>query len=191
MMAVWLCSCAGSATDGSGAVDSSTSQASEGLTKFEGGYEMVRDEETGFVRPVTDKKSPFDTGRSPYSGQNQAGNKAYRTGDYAKRDWSGNTEYSRKRWKGKDRYDHSPEFVRQNSHYASQSAREGSSSYQPGSSAYQTSAATEQSISGIDRTTNYQAQKAQSTFRQPEIIQQHGQPSSGRTVEDVKGMLND
>jgi len=189
----FLTSCA-SKVEETGGVSSSTSKAPEqGLAKYMGGYKMVKDKETGMMKPVSDKEGPFSGASNPFSGTNNAGNKEFSTAEYDSRRWNGTKNKSVKEWNNANKnYEYSPEFIRQNSRYADSYAREGSASYNQSSESYETASAYEQSGERIARDLDYRVQKRREVYVQPEIIDNKSQQSqSGRSVEDVKSLLND
>ena len=191
ILGLFLFSCA-SQEKKSGGVDSSTSVAQEqGLEKYSGGYKLAKDEETGFTRAVSDKTSPFGGETNPFSGENGAEKKEFATANYDSRRWNGTKSKSTKEWNQADKsYEYSPEFIRKNSHYADNYARESNSTYNQSGNSYQTASANEQSGDRLSRDLDYQVEKRREVYIPPKIMDKYEQ-QSGRSVDDVKALLND
>lgn len=194
-----ICSCSKN-SGGSSNVDSSSSIAQEGATVksiyesgYDGGYEMKKDEETGFMRPVSKKEgTPFSDKISSVKGQNQQFMKSFDKGEYDARRWSGaEKKKSILPWRNNQKeFQYSPHFIKENSDLATRTPKEKMSSFSRPK--YSTDYAREQSSTRIEKKPNYLVNKRQDEFQQPSIIsnQNYQENQSGRSVDDVKGLLS-
>ena len=191
---LWLfSSCASQkGAENSESVNSSSSTAKErGLAeKLMGDYKMVQDKETGFTRIQTDKKNPFADKSNAFNGANNSANKEFNSGEYVKKDWAGAKDAAIKRWGGKRDFDQSPEFVRQNSQYGTSSAREATTDYS-GVSKYRTTASREATSERLSYGLDDRVQRQQKNYVPPVILDNVNPSNSGRSVKDVKELLNE
>lgn len=158
---------------------------------YDGGYKIVQDPETGFSKAVSTKESdPFPNKKNKYfSGDNNSLGKTYNTSQYDAKRWQ---EPKKKlNWlpwnRAKDEYQNSPEFVRKNANYGSKTANERTQGY--ASKTYNTKYSTEQSSAPISKVVDYQTQRKNQQYEQPEIIKNEGQSNSGLSVSEVKRIL--
>ena len=186
-----LSSCTSQTT--SRVVNSSSSEASEaGLERYQGGYKMVKDEETGFVRPVSERKiSPFSQQTSQYSGQNIAGNQVYKKKEFDSKRWQGaDQRASKKSWhRSNEEFQRSPQFIKDNAKWSGIDSRESTLVF--ARDQYQTNSAREERRQKIEKTSDRKIQRAQQSFVQPQIISNQTYNNSGRSVNDVKQLLNE
>jgi|GEM_PF-6149879 len=160
------------------------------LTKFEGDYKIEQDKETGLARVTTDKPDLYTDSVSNFASGQSNIKKKFATDEFDSRRWQGAKDKDLKKWNGNRNYEYSPEFVKQNSHLASKTAQESGRDYS-GSDVYKTYAANQNSAQRIDKEENYSIKKRSETYKAPKIVDRYDLvPRSGRTVEDVKGLLN-
>ena len=196
---VLLYSCSSTKTE-SNAVDSSTSKAQEGATiksiydsGYDGGYKMVKDEETGFMRAVSEKEtSPFENKVNQFRGENSQSNKKFTTSQYDAKRWQdAEKKKSWLPWKDSTKeFQHSPHFIKKNSSLAKRSPQEKGKSYE--TSAIKRSGAREETAKRMEKLPSYVIEKATNNYKQPPIISNQDYNSSNksnRSVEDVKGLL--
>ena len=153
---------------------------------------MVKDEETGFMKPVSEKEgNPFGNKTNQFKGKNQEFNKAFSTSNYDTRRWSGaDKKKSILPWKNsKKEFQYSPQFIKDNSNLAHRTPSEKGKEFSR--SQFSTSSAREQSSDRIQKVPDYVVKKRRESFTQPPIISNQSYNESGRSVEDVKGLLGD
>jgi len=187
-----LISCSQDVPGGSSSVDASGDELKRGTfeDRVTGGFSTQQDPETGEVRQVSDRENPFANASEMYGGEKSTYNQQYDAGEYDKRRWSGTKTTDRKSYgAGQKEYEYSPEFIKRNSQFATAGAREGSGAYD--ADAYTTGVAREASGVRQDITRNYQVEKRREVFVQPQVTPHDQTKTSGRTVEDVKSLLND
>jgi len=189
-MMLFLVSCA-TQQENKRSVDSSTNTIEKkGLSKFEGGYSPEQDPETGFMKMKSHKPDLYEDAKSRY-GKSANLKKEYSTDTYDSRRWQGVKSKERKEWGGNKQYAYSPEFVRQNAGYAAKTANEASTDFRGSSDVYETYTSREQSSERQSKDLDYKVQHRREVYVQPKIIDNQSASGSGRTVEDVKGLLND
>lgn len=181
-------------------MSSSTSRAEEDGARYrtveefvdDKGYELVQDEETGFIKPVSTKKNHWF--------QNKVENLRKENSDF-------NKQFSKKyadtkRWDGQDKkkgffpwskskkeFQHSPHFIKENSELANKVSKENRKTYS--TSNYEKFSARETTVKGMENLPNYVIQKRREDFIQPPIISNQDYSETGRSVEDVKQLLNE
>ena len=194
VMALGYVSCSQSAEINS-SVDASTSMANEseaqGLDKFSNGYNIVTDPESGVVRAVTDRKNPFGETETLYQEGGQSLNKQYQTSEYDAKRWQ--QEGKKSPWKpwsnGDSRFEHSPEFVKKNADIASKKSDEAGRRYD--TSRYQTASAYEATSSAYGKKESSLVQQRREAYVAPKVVKHSQYSTSGRSVEDVKSLLNE
>ena len=187
-----LISCSQDVPGGSSSVDASGDELKRGTfeDRVTGGFSTQQDPETGEVRQVSDRENPFANASEMYGGEKSTYQKQYDAGEYDKRRWSGTKTADKKSYgAGQKGYEYSPEFIKRNSQFATAGAREASGAYDAG--AYTTEAAREASGTRQDITRNSHVEKRREVFVQPQVTPHDQTKTSGRTVEDVKSLLND
>ena len=167
-------------------VESGTKSLSQRLNESNG---YTVDAEGNWV-PRNNKRSSFESqGESPYfKGENSEGNKAYKTGDYAKKTWWGNKDYGHQTYQGNtdgSRFRESSRLDGQSAREAGTTARGSDQNYQTGG--YQTGAAREAASSGIAKPSDTETDIRRRVYQQPEIIDWREQRTM--SVEQSRGIL--
>lgn len=184
--AVCVLSSCGSDSGSSGAASSGTSQFKPLSQRLDekNGYKADAD---GNWRPVSDKRSSFESkGASPYfKGGYQK--KDFKTGEYAKQSWWGNKDYGLKQYGGNT----DGSRFQQDSRFSGKSAREAGSSagldktYQ--TDTYATHAAREAGKDGIRKTSDAETDSRRKMYTPPEIIDWKEQRAMN--IEQSKSIL--
>lgn len=186
-----LPSCSGSkATEASNSATALGVSRPQGLDRFEGGYRMEKDEETGFMKPVSEREgTPFSEKTDYFKRNNEGFKKSFSKAEYDARRWQGAdkkktlTPWSRE----KDEFQYSPQFIKDNADIASRSPREKNKAFTR--SVFQKKYASEQESSRIERMPDYVVKKTQEVFHAPEIISQRSYKEDKRSVAEVKSLL--
>lgn len=135
----------------------------------------------------TDQRSPFESQGAANVGRKNFKTSEYKTGDFSKKSWWGNKEYSRPTYAGNT----DGSRFQQTSRMQGQGAREASraadlpGTYDTGT--YATNAARETGRNGIKKTSNAIVDSQNAKFQQPEIIDWREQRKL--SMEQSKGIL--
>ena len=162
----------------------------QGLDRFEGGYRMEKDEETGFMRPVSEREgTPFSEKTNYFRKNNEGFKKSFSKAEYDARRWQGaDKKKSLKAWsRENDDFQYSPQFIKDNADIASRKASETNKSFSR--SVFKKKYASEQASNRIEKMPDYVVKKAQEVFHAPKIISQRSYQEDKRSVEEVKSLL--
>lgn len=137
--------------------------------------------------PQSDKRSSFETNRESAYFKGDYAKKQYKTQDYAKKSWWGDTKYESKSYQGNtdgSRFQTSSKFQQQGAREAN-TAADIPDNYKTG--AYATNAANEAGSKRLDKTSDAETDSRRRVFTQPEIYDWRQQRSM--SVSETKGLL--
>ncbi|BCU76984.1 hypothetical protein [Luteolibacter sp. LG18] len=156
-------------------------------------------EKTGFAqdsegnwKPLVNRRSSFETkGDSPYfKGEYSGTNKQYKTGDYQKKSWWGNKEYSLKEYSGNtdgSRFQKASHFGDKAARDADKIARDAGKSAREGGSHFATKDAREASGKILDHPSDAETDERRRVYASPSVID--WQEERKLNIQETKGIL--
>lgn len=137
--------------------------------------------------PQSDKRSSFETNRESAYFKGDYAKKQYKTGEYAKKSWWGDTKYESKRYEGNtdgSRFQTNSKFQQQGAHEAN-TAADIPDNYKTGN--YATSTAREGGAKRFEKSSDAETDVRRRVFSEPEIYDWRQQRNM--SVSETKGIM--